>query len=216
MAQLQRLELGQKGIDYVRSSLANGNTLSRLLLETLELEKGQVATFLPAEIPESAIYEFSAGGKLPISTQSVSIPASDGSALRIVSTPTATPELAKHIFQYLQDDDRRVCVFESELAKASDPGLQAIKEQVLSFGQEVYHSSSHPVVSPDEIESMIANVQSFALVGVLAGAREHAWNNKATSELQQSELQFLASITQEIIVSAYDGESYLIWRKADT
>lgn len=63
MNKVEEINLGDEAIRYICDRLKFGNTLSKIILKSLDLKKGKVITFLPSDIQVESIKEFYYGGK---------------------------------------------------------------------------------------------------------------------------------------------------------
>ncbi len=65
MSAFKEIELGTEAVTFVTESLKFGETLSKLVLEVIDVKRGRVVTKLPSNVDEKAANDFKSGGKLP-------------------------------------------------------------------------------------------------------------------------------------------------------
>jgi hypothetical protein len=123
-------------------------------------------------------------------------------------------DLASYILNYLEAGEERVCVFENHLGRLTDPWLLQAESRVLFLGEEVYHVVSAEVVDLDSIKAAINEAEDVTLlIGVLSVWPQGSRLSPERREISDEDLRVLAEGAEKIIVSAYDGEGYLIWMK---
>lgn len=220
----REINLGIEGIEYIRHCLSDGKTLSKYLLQCLNLTEGRVITFLPKDISDEGAIEFS-DGKLeepPRDTHRI-YTAEDGTSRRMVPKPNVDFWLVEVIQTYLSAGENRCCIFENALAESADPWLLKAKSKILTLDSEVYHFLSRGDAEPAKIGQTIKEARSTypPLVGALASTCKQGKNVRGFSHESQTiqkistdELRFLAENNEKIIVGAYDGEGYVIWSKS--
>lgn len=206
--------LGQAAGQFMKECLASGNTLARLVLETLRLEQSEITTFLPLGTAPESVQDFGSGGKLPAPPSSEWKYAQAGNeSLRMVPVPNTDAELGAKIKEYLLSGNNRVCVLEDALKKPSDPVLSALTTKYATYGSEVYHLLLQEHAQDDSIFTAMKSAKSIpTFIGVMtscARPRELA----TTGEISVDELRELAKRAEIVFVGAYDGEGYLLWRR---
>jgi hypothetical protein len=125
---LERRELGDAGLTYIRERLAWGRTLSRLLLDGLDLTAGRTWTYLPPAMPEEQAKRFAMGGVTRLAT---------GRAPEMFEHPTGgrwervynlvEPLVAAEVGAFLTQHDHGVAVWEDPLLDAGVPGYASIQ-----------------------------------------------------------------------------------------
>lgn len=205
------LALGSEGLQFILSELRGGRTFSRCLLESLDLQSGDVITYLPQGASVVDAKDFESGGKLPQPPQSQW---KRGEGAIVIPTPTTRPHLVSLIDEYLSTSER-VCILENATASRGDEWLKQTQVNVSFFGDEVYHLLIGSCPRPT-IDLAIRKGQSlFTFVGALTslpGGVLPLTIDRA--DLDLGALRSLAEQTERIFVGAYDGEGYVIWRRA--
>lgn len=207
----QDVTLDGEAIDYIIERLNQGKTLATHLLSK-SLRSGVVRTLLPVSADHSTLLNFYEGGKLPSLPQSTWRQIQGGYAVPIPSTDAC---LAEVIQRFLAQSDQHLCIFEDNLASATDPGLKTVASVICTYNDEVYYLLTHQDAVGDlhRIETTIRDAQSIpTFIGVLTSWRSKGGKFLTTSgQLTEDSLTQLALRAEQIIVGAYDGESYLIW-----
>ncbi len=116
---------------------------------------------------------------------------------------------------FVRRGERRVCIFENEAASASYPWLQTAKSRVMTYEEEVYHLVLSGNAADSEITEAIREAGSIAppTIGALTPWLGNSVPSDPIGELAAGDLAAMARMAQAIMVRAYDGESYLIWRR---
>ena len=205
-----------KTIPYITECLNSGNTLSKFILQSINLYRGSVHTFLPEYGNVKNIYNFEYGGIITERKPSIQDKKGEGNAIWI-RVDTIVGPIIDLIESYLAKKDN-VCVFDDALSKTSDHFLKHQESFFKIFEAEIYHILFSGA-NAKQIINAIDNVKSLwpPLIGVLTRySASHINSLKCKNETITSEqLLALAMNTSKIIVSAYDGEGYLIWNIKD-
>ncbi|MDP9477523.1 MAG: hypothetical protein M3R38_17870 [Actinomycetota bacterium] len=189
--------------EYVRECLEYGHSLSRGLRRLHDVKSGRVVARLPLGANTVGLEKFEWGGK-----KRAASPYPERS-------PSAEEALASSIASFLAQGEGRVCVFENYLARRTDPWIARAKSRTLFFGDEVYHVVAGEHTGRDEVETAIREAKSPSIfVGTLSRLPLGYRLDAAGSELSEDLMRVLAEGAEEIVVGAYDGEGYLIWRKS--
>lgn len=210
---IQEIELGPAGIRYVRERLADGKALSKCLLETLDLERGKLTTFLPPGVSEAEVYQFSYGGKLHQAEKRKTTLA-NGRSFYGAPVPNTDKLLISTIRAHLASTNSPFCIFEHQLAVPEDPWLSHKGLQIATTGRTVLLFLTAGQTDEELIRSTTKRARSAfpPLVGALARSpSEMMLTNGA--RVEPDGLQRIAEQTEKLIVGAYDGESYLIWTR---
>lgn len=193
------IELGAEGIQYVKERLELGMTLSRFLLQICDFNNGTAKTLLPPNVSKEAVKQFEYGGKLKQVTQYV---------------PTTRFWLVSEIQKFLTGGEKRLCVFEEALWKPSDPCVVPYRNKILTYMNEVYHYLSFNEAQQEEIISQVVRrADSDLFIGIFTSIPDDSSFASGGRELSLDELRLYAERAEQIVVGAYDGESYVIWHR---
>jgi len=218
----KEITLGPEAIDYIRDRLAEGKTLAKFLLDRGDLDKGSVITFLPSDADLSRMNNFSRGGVLPAPPPETHhhYTTANGTRTLVVPVPDTSTQLAAMIQEFLKQEDARICLFESAVAKPTDGFLSTPNAKdlcVLTLDEDVYFL----LKENDDLEMIdktLRYAKSYLVLGVLVHFSDKDQflsldEDPLRKELTVDELKVLAEKTEKIIVGAYDGEGYLIWSR---
>jgi hypothetical protein len=212
---LEITRLGTEALLYMKEHLADGRAFSQFLLQTHNLDKGSVITFLPPGTSSEVSIQFTTGGKLPhLSKESEKeITSDDGSRWRMVPKPDTSAQLVGIMQNFLLNDQWNVAVFEDASAAPTDPWLSSAGTRLLTYDDEVFHClGSVDANEPERILNTIDVARSWRFVAALTCVQRATFAER-TQKLDREELQTLAQEAKIIIVGAYDGEGYLVWQQ---
>jgi hypothetical protein len=204
---LHEVPLGLMGLKYVRDTLASGRELSLALLRSVDFEFGSVVAVIPRSVSFADATDFFTGGKLPSRSPSVSDTLSR-SNMRQERIPNLYPVLAQRIQKHLASDTTAIGVFEDAMALPHDPWVKNAPFRLLLTHSGVYYL----LVSGDSEQTIGRTVQRASsirppLIGVLARRR-----SPTTRPVDEQDLHGIAATAETVIVGAYDGESFVLWR----
>jgi hypothetical protein len=181
-------------VPYLRSSLSDGNSLSQLVLKSLDLSIGEVSTFLPPGADSQASQNFDTGGLLKSSDSEKVAVATIAEQLQV---PRSTTFVAEHA-----------------LARCTDPGVQANLAKWFCYQNEVYYWIADASVSDGDVRQVLRNGRSWLNTGFVCSVRSVG---EVQDELTNPTLRTLNDLAQGVVlilVRAYDGEGYIFWRKS--
>jgi hypothetical protein len=204
----REVALDVRGLLYVRKSLAAGKELSRGLSRCLDLDRGSVSTFLPANVPENEIYEFEWGGKLPVLEPPIDL--GQGFAVPI---PNLDELLIEIIRSHLNSGTTSFCLLEDPISTSGDY-LPNHLVPVKTLGQSAFVLLSQAQADPQLIREALKDTSSLAPPTVGALGRWRLDTPPALErELDEQDVTAFAEATERFFVRAYDGEGFLLWSR---
>lgn len=202
-----------RAVEYMENQLRLGKTLASLLLRTVDFRRGSIASLIPAGYGSAELLEFEKGHLESTGIpQRVQLGSISGLALQKVN---AKDDLTELIATALKRPGG-YCLLENSLALSSDPWLQRAKSRIAIHETEVYHLLTSNDRDRIAIENAIGdasrspNVCGCGACGRLAEAL--AVSSSGQVVLSTDDIKALASSAEYLVVSAYDGEGYLLWR----
>jgi len=207
------IALGDQALQYVRTCLTDGRTLSRQLLERLDLSRGSISTRLPQDADLTHLSEFEWGGRLkPIQGGTRLATATDGRQYEMIPVPNSTADLAAVIAEFLDQADNGVAVLENTVGRAGDPAVRSARSRVVTFGDDVFHLACRADLG--EIRLAVTEASTaFLLIGVLARVNLWQCRSPAMRTISEEDLIRCATSVETIFVEAFDGEAYLFWTR---
>ena len=107
-----------------------------------------------------------------------------------------------------------MCVFEDWMVRKGDPVLSRVKTPFLTFQDEVYYIILGEDAEMDTIKNAIKETPRIPFsIGIITSQPDELNILSSDENISKAELLMLAERTEKIVVSAYDGEGYLIWSK---
>jgi len=186
-------DLGTAGLTYLRQCLDGGKVLSHLLLRDVDLSAGSTTTYLPAGLDVADLHDFSQGGK-----------ASLGRTRRWV-----TGALAKSLSAI---GPSGLVLLEHDLAMAGDPWLKRRGLRWAAFRDDVYFVCAF-TDSRADINETLSHMAAQVVRGAAARVPRELLPGSG-NVLAPRLIEAVAKETRLIVVSAFDGEGYVLWNKA--
>lgn len=191
--QLVELPLGQAGLDHVRWALQGETTFSQEVLRTAFVG-GAVSALVPAGTTLTRALAFEHGG--------------------LITTRGARDWFVQHIVQLCQTTPDSVVLFEDKWGGRKDEkAVMAGTEPKFFHDKFVNYFVEGRKANAASIAEALGAVASFLLVGAFTCYPLTAAQLPAALTVDDGVLRDLAANTTELYVSAYDRESYVIWRK---
>lgn len=199
--------LGPTARDYMRERLAQGNTLSSLVLELVDLQHGACWTYLPATIAENAIARFDVSvlGSGPQFWDPI-----NPVQMKPVDTRLREPVI-DYLQAYLAQRPECACVFEHQLAAPHDPYLQTLTLPLFFYDEEVYLYLYGGIQERATIAEAFAAANSFNMVGFLINQTESVLPSVSGTYVLRDTLVLLAHNVTALFVEAFDGEGCVLW-----
>lgn len=202
--ELVRIELDDRAWAYVLDELDDGMILGAALKPVVQATTGEVFTRLPRDMTLERAHEFHRGGVLPARPERY--PTEGGYLVPVDSVMSARDD---RVVGFLGNDLRACCIIGEMNPRPGDPNPPT-EPSVFWIGEECYHWLGANA-SPELVEDTFA-------------AAELPWHAVAAcylpetptkkEDLDRSALISLARSVSEISVRAYDGEGFVIWRRA--
>lgn len=205
------LNLDERFLEYAEHMLQDGPTLYDLIRRNIDLTGGRLVGLVPAEATDSQRYSFEGGG-LNISLMR---------SLELNRSPRSV--LAELIKSYLSVGRGRVGIIPDSMARASDSLIAKegwrdvwrlkVPPRVWLYGEEV-NWAMLPSDDVTFVEDTISLADFTPFVGVL-GSLPVAISSDLVSgaKLTYSTLELIVSHGDAVFFGAYDGESFVFWRK---
>jgi len=214
---LQEFSLGGEAIEYIVESLRSCNELSAMLLETFKFESGTVVTYVPVGTADPGLKDLRTGGILRAQTPTEALAESaEGEPTYVSAIPNLDNFLASLVIAHLRSQQSAICLFENHLARLGDPWLGRTRLHTLAAGKTVCHYLiPEDYLDAELVDLTIKKSRSIRppLVGVLARLNEGV-TTAEVGNLNQHRIRTVLERTEMVIVGAYDGESFIIWRPA--
>lgn len=189
MKQLKKYDLAfLPTMIYVKKTLEDSNTLSEILLASIDFEAGQFFVYLPENIEASDLYNFGNGG---VSSNSYR-------------------EIAHIIFENIQENTNVSCIIDDVIRSPSDKNIGSFGAVNLFHQDEVYHLITYSLAKVENILKCLH--ETDALWHSLCILTEADFISVDSSELTKEKIKEACLKTKVVIVGAYDGEGYVFWK----
>lgn len=215
---LKKFEFGKEAVDYITSSLEDlrdmNKALAQYLLE-LPLEEGNVISYLSAESNKEARLDFKTGGIITDETTKKHVIETNGQHILMESVPNQNTrqKLIELIFAFMQESNNNYLIMENTNFSPDAPFVSKIKEPFFTYKNSLFHFISSHYSNEKTIDTVVRIAGSgWLYTGILTYSNQHL-NIDQGEEVSKETLKMFAENAQHIFVSAYDGESELIWSK---
>jgi len=188
-------------LPYVMEQLDCGNTLSKFILEFVDLKKYSFFTFLPLEADLTRLYEFTYGGIIPAQK-------CEGKEGGQKSIRTTTSEICSYVQGYIKENHNNCAVFEDVISFPTDLCLK--NSEFFSFRKEVYYLIDNKSENLNKVDLvLLKSSQVWHTLFLLTKC-----SDKISSRIfSEEQIKNFCINSAYIILGAYDGEGY-IWGEA--
>lgn len=222
MNEYEEILLGKPAFDYLRYWLDEGGlTLSLLVLENVDLNRGIITTALPEYADPNRLYEFN---------DNIIHLTAEGEWEPKIDNDTAdfyTDSYCIEIIRSFLESKNTICIIEDYSAFLEFPSQVEFRPKVLTYrgepsddvfkgkDDEVYHVLRGRDISEQEIYKTM--LVTGRLYPPLICHLIHLSNNEGEfitgRSVTKPELKALSTGTEKLIIGAYDGDAYLVWHK---
>jgi len=199
------VDVGKEGFDFVAQRLSSGRGFSQALQRP---PAGRLTAVVGRGTPIEHLTRFWTGGIY----DQTSIPAT----AHAVPIPNFDAELVKTVADRFNSDPGAVFIVEDASSSATDPGFDRVPlpSRVYFCGDDVFHLTFAGATSEEILQILKTGRTSLYFVAGLTWADPALLDSLHRSRvLVPSDLERLAESTTEVFVGAYDGESFLVWRR---
>lgn len=186
---LHRVALGHDAVNYIATSLAEGGTLSRLLV-SLPLSSGRITAYVPRTLSNDGIHNFTAGWS----------PNPGG----------VFDKVRNHISSYLRTKPSRGAVFEDINAPPPDQGTELPGAPYFAFDDEMYPFLTSARGGTKAVRRVMLETYSYRFLAVLGNFADAVVSHDRQA-VGGDFLRTLVDRTEQLVVGAYDSDGCLIW-----
>ncbi len=198
MNKCEELKLNGPSLIFIRECFECGKHLGKQLLTLLDQEGGQLTALLPQNVDTKRklelMSEFRFGGI--------------GSARDTLSC------LTKMIQEFLAANDNHICIIEDIIVQREDDWISSSNMPILFLRSDVYYFLSNKHRDDlEKIRKTVSTLDAHRVTGILTSLPERRNPFSEKQEITLEDVSDFVSKTYMIIINAYDGEGYLIWRR---
>jgi hypothetical protein len=213
MNQIVEVTLGLEGLEYVRECLSIGKALSHSALDMLDLASGVLTTFLPSGVSQADILRFWSGGKVDEETVYIR---RDSQTMRFGRKQATDTTFFSLIAEHVKSDSAAFCVLEDQLGSPRDPWLADLPAPKLTDGQNMYYLLHSAHTDREAMKRTFNRALSIRppLIGFLGLGELSTIFDRGQIPPSDPGFREITASTEQILIGAYDGESFLRWRRA--
>ncbi len=218
MTGFREIELGAAGQSYLHKSLQHGKHLAKNVLRDVQFAHGRVTTYLPENVTDESAKEFELGGKLPPIGERHDFDRA-GRKWTMEAKPNTDSWLVKDILEFTAENRSGICIFEDLQFSPSSPWLFSSKAKDLKWvsceGQLFYlipASERDEKVIKKTIRAAHASWYFLCVMASLPTLPEKQW--LVDRSISPAHLKSIAQAAERIVMSAYDGEGYVEWKRS--
>ncbi len=196
-----------KVFPYLQEHIACGHTLSKVVLQNIDFTEGYFYTILPNNALLEKLY-FMQGGIIP--NEHPKIPTTIMGRNCLFQELTSTEEdIEKFVEAYLKKDMSNLAVLENVICEPTDSNVGVEHIKLVTIENQVYYLANSLTPS-DSLHLAFRKTEQIwhTLILLTEGLGDCFLDN-----LNEQDLKKICKATVYIIISAYDGESYIIWEK---
>jgi hypothetical protein len=200
--------LGPEAVQWIRRGLF-GTRLGARIVAQYSLDSGVVVAVLPEKVSNRQALSFETGGLVPpsVDERSIVLTHPTGSTSHLVPKPNTDGYLVSRIQEFLHRSPTSACLFEDQVSQPGDPFVSPDRGTIVIVDGVVYHILNS---KRDDSATVMATIRAakkgiHMMLGVLASAG-------VAEDGSSLDLEQVVLALDTIIVDAYDGESYLMWR----
>jgi hypothetical protein len=118
--------------------------------------------------------------------------------------------LARHFLEDFSANQESALIVQDTVSQPNDLGMRRSNEDKFFYENRVYYFLNSSDFSEQSVADVIRSSRGFWVIGFLVGGRV---NREEALNQQVEELAFagFGANIREVFVSAYDGESFVMW-----
>ncbi|MBA3957780.1 MAG: hypothetical protein H0X51_05225 [Parachlamydiaceae bacterium] len=192
---------------YFIAHINCGNFLSKEILQHLDFSKGNFYTILPTNASIQKITLFEEGGIIP---QSKPLEQKEfyGKKCLYQEKSTTKKELEGFITYYLHANSLNLAMLEDVVREPTSPNVNIEDVRLITRDMEVFYLINHQTPASSLGLALARSKHVWHTLYVLAGGLN------TPDVFKEEDFMLISKAATHVIISAYDGESYIIWEKA--
>lgn len=181
--QLKWIELKSIPVDYIKKELGNSKSLSQYLLKTFDKVKiKKVFSLVPPNTIPERMLELDLGG--------------------LCETSDSNGELIRYIINSIKNEYSMI--FENNIKNKSDPYLTSLKIPYFTKGEEIYFFYSNTKHNIEVLRKILLEADRYPFIAFMSKI-----NCQNFEEIDEQMLNEIVVSSEEILMGAYDEESYI-------
>lgn len=192
MRRLTEVSLGVDGIVYVESSLRAGTGLCARVLQ-LPISQGEAFAALPEHTDLERAKGFQVGG--------------------LLTRRETDAWFSEHVRAFWENGRPGTLVLQDIWAKPGDPAVQAPLVKRFYQDSGVYYFVEREDADLYSIRRALRAVVSYLLIGVFTRFSVRYAELPPNRAVGADLIEEIGRATQEVFVSAYDQEGFVVWRR---
>jgi hypothetical protein len=189
---LKEISLGEEGKEYILSCFRGELGLSSRIPRQLE-QGGDVFAPLSAETSRERALQFETGG--------------------LMSWRETCAWFEREVERLSGRADNGSLVFQNVWAKPQDPILKEYDRVFFDRSSSVYYVLGRHDINAASISRTVRQVYSFLFIAAFCNFSFSAADAPSTRILDETIINGMAANAQEVFVSAYDREGFVVWRR---
>ncbi len=194
---------------YFKEYLIQKHYLFDALRSNTSFRKGNFYTLLTEDADLAKLHEFEIGHILPPNPIEDVYISSLGRTFKGEPVNSIDHEFVYFIYEIIKNKHISLLA-EDFVASPTDPHIDLYYKIGLHLGEEVFYLITPENLTKTLIKKLFKTCGSWFFIAALFDMNNLDFKNK---EIKESDFLKICSNTSMIIISAYDGEGYLIWEK---
>jgi hypothetical protein len=192
-----------EGNEHVRGTLAEGKTLSSLVLSVVDLGTGRIDALVPRGVPAESVTDF----RSPLVPEPILLQLP---GRQVVEVAPPLRALAARVASLMSQMSEPVALFEDAQSRPGDAWLDTIRTSHMTYDDEIYHVVTDLTIGEETIYETMCNVSLWPFIGfVINEAGSYMRGHHQAASMQT--LKSLAQRVTTIVVGAYDGDGFVVW-----
>ncbi|MBA2657717.1 MAG: hypothetical protein H0X51_10145 [Parachlamydiaceae bacterium] len=211
MEKLKKYLLKQEYIfEYFFEHVQSGNELSKKIINNIDFDRGSFYTVLPSDANLERLYVLTSGNIIPQKHPKISMEDEEGNKYIHQKVMSTEKDFTKFIWDYLKINHSHLAVFEDVMSSLKDPNLEIDQVRLVTINDHVYYLADYLASLSSVRDALWSAEEVWHMLIVLT---KELVSQSLPDTLSVEDLKLICDSTQYIIISAYDGESYIIWEK---
>lgn len=184
-----------QALKFFLENIKYGHELDLQVDQSAVFQRGEIITYIPDSAKKNIDINLLEGGGIASRDKSINC-------------------IAAYIFEYLEKSENGICIFEDSTCTPDDNFPGDLLKYVYFYNEEVYCVLTNENL---DLKLIIKAIREFEqpnyFLVVLAQIPTINKSFLLDRSLKKDDFKNITKAAEKIIISAYDGEGYLVWEK---
>jgi hypothetical protein len=188
------IPLPRQGLAYLQGELDKGKTLASIVMDSVDLDRGDLLGILPKNVTITPDQNLSFGG--------------------VIRHGSPKDYLGKMIHEHLHSQDNALVVLQDPYGSPGNSWIDNTQLRVFTYRSEILFLLSQRDIN--RVVDALRTSSGYPSLGILTSSGKQEHHTQVRGNLSRKDLAGFVLRMQMVFVGAFDNESYVMWRPEGT